>query len=128
MQKPHRRERIAREISREAANIIHQELKDPRIGFISVTKTDLSKDGKYAKIFVSVLGGQKEKHLSIQALSHARGFVQREIARHLAIRECPIIRFVLDDSIEKTFQVTKLIDEAASRRVPEESPKPQEEE
>lgn len=107
----HRQERLAREISRGVADIIQHELNDPRLGFISVTRTAVSRDLKHARVFISVMGDDKKKKLSMQGLRHAGGFVRRGLAGRLCIRECPTLDFSLDDSIDRTFSITKILDE-----------------
>ncbi|MEN8906900.1 MAG: 30S ribosome-binding factor RbfA [Clostridiales bacterium] len=103
--------RIAEEMKKEISEIIRSELKDPRIPkMISVTNVDLTKDLSLAKIYVSIYGKKEEKEEAIIALKKASGFVRREIAQRIKIRYIPEMKFILDDSIEKGFYLTDLID------------------
>lgn len=116
MTSPFRRERMEKEITREVAQILLYEMNDPRLGFMSVTRSKISKDFKYCKVFVSVLGPKKDKVLTLKGLQHSRGFVQKQLASRLKSRDCPHVELVLDDSIDKTFALTSLIDQVAKER------------
>lgn len=100
---------------REVSDIIQNKLNDPRMGFVSVTKAELSPDCTSAKISVSVLGGAEDKKNTMQALAHARGFIQREAGRVIRLRTMPVIAFQLDESIEKAIEICKIIDRAVER-------------
>jgi ribosome-binding factor A len=115
MAQPYRREKLASEIVRDTAEILRQ-LRDPRLGFVTVTKAEVSPDYRYAKIFVSVFGDAKAKKLSMAGLRHATGFVQKELGRRIRMRTFPEITFVLDESIDKAFKITKIIDDLAAER------------
>jgi len=97
---------------REVSDVIQNRLKDQRVGFVSVTKVELSQDMLFAKVFVSVLGGGKEKTNTMNALEHAKGFIQREAGRAMRIHTLPRISFQLDESIEKAIEICKIIDRA----------------
>lgn len=116
MTQPYRREKLASEIVRETAQILSREVKDPRLGFVSVTKAEVSPDIRYAKIFISVYGDDKKKKLSMAGLRNATGFVQKELGRRIRTRVFPEISFVLDESIDKAFKITKIIDDLAKDR------------
>ena len=116
MPQPYRREKLSSEIVREAAKILQGEIRDPRLGFVTVTKAEVSPDLKYAKIFVSIMGDEKKKKLSMNGLKHARGYVQAQLSRRIKTRVFPEVRFVLDESIDKAFKITKIIDELAAER------------
>ena len=89
------------EAVREEMSMILQELKDPRIDLMtSVVKTDTTRDLKYCKIYVSVLGNDEKKADVKDALTSANGFIRRELARRLNLRNTPELTFILDDSIE----------------------------
>jgi len=100
---------------REVSDIIHNKVKDPRMGFVSVTKAELAIDCTSAKISVSVLGGDVEKSKTMHALRHARGFVQREAGRAVRLRTMPRITFQLDESIEKSIEICRIIDRAVAK-------------
>ena len=111
-----RKDRLASEIIKEASKIILYELRDPRKGFGTVTKVKVSDDYRYAKIFVSIMGSPKQKKTVLGGLKHATGFVQRELSRRIKMRSFPEISFELDDSIEKSFAVTNVIDQLSRER------------
>lgn len=87
-----------------------RELKDPRIGFSTVTAVRLSKDRQYAKIYVSVLGSEKQQTESLRGLVSAAGFVRHEISQRLRLRSAPELRFVLDRTEEKSARIDELIE------------------
>ena len=106
-----RTDRISEEVKREVSFIIQNELKDPRIAkMISVTAADVTRDLRYARVYVSVLGDENEKGRHRRAQS-AAGFIRREIGRRIQLRYTPEIIFELDDSIEHGVYINKLINE-----------------
>jgi ribosome-binding factor A len=111
-----RKDRLASEIVKETSKIILYELRDPRKGFVTVTRAKVSDDYRYAKIFVSIMGTPKEKKLTMGGLRHAQGFVQKELTRRIQMRSFPEIHFELDDSIEKAFEISNTIDKLARER------------
>lgn len=109
-------ERISEEIKREMSSIIRNELKDPRLSMlISITHLNVTKDLRYAKVFVSVMGSEEEKANALEGLKSAAGFIRREIGHRIQIRYTPEIHFELDNSIEKGAYITKLINETSSQ-------------
>jgi ribosome-binding factor A len=104
-----RRERVREAIKEEVSSIIHDKLKDPCIGFATVTRVELSPDLKYAKIYVSVLG--KDKAETFVALERAKGYVRRLLAQRLKMRFIPELLFKEDNSIEYSIYISKKIDE-----------------
>lgn len=104
-----RLERIKAEVKREMSSIV-RELKDPRISpMTSIVAADVTKDLKYAKIYVSVMGSDKEKQDTIAALKNASGFIKREIASRLDLRCVPQPSFVLDNTIDYGMHINELI-------------------
>lgn len=116
----YRKEKLAREMAREISQILLHNIKDPRLGFAGVTRVELTNDLKNAKVMISMMGEPNTKKLTMHALQSAQGFVQRLLARRILIRQCPRIEFVQDDSIDKAFRITKLIDDLSKGRRPEE--------
>jgi len=107
-----RTNRIAGEMQKEIADIIRNSIKDPRLpGLVSVTAVRVTKDLRYAKVYVSVFGSDKEKNDAISALKNASGFVRREIGQRIQLRYTPEISFLLDDSIEQGIHINTLINE-----------------
>lgn len=102
-----RTERVSEEIKRELVPIIRS-LKDPRIPeFTSVVSVDVTRDFKYAKVYVSVMGGNK--NAAVEGLNSAKGFIRREIGRQLTIRYIPEFTFVLDTSIEYGAHIAQVL-------------------
>jgi ribosome-binding factor A len=108
-----RAERLAEVIKSEASDIIQRDLKDPRIGFVSITDVVVSHDLRHAKIFVSVLGDDDAKHRTMAGLERARGHVRSELGARLKIRFVPEILFRLDESIERGTRIVSLMREVA---------------
>lgn len=105
-----RAERVTQAIKKEVSTIIHDELKDPRIGFITVTRVELTPDLRYAKIFFSVLGTEKEQADTKGALESAVGFIRRRIAQRIKLRLVPEIRFIQDKSGEYSIHIQQELD------------------
>jgi len=112
----YRKDRLSSEIVKETSQIILFELRDPRKGFITVTRAKVSDDFRYATVFVSIMGTPKEKKLAMRGLVSAQGYVQQTLARRIKMRAFPEIRIELDESIEKAFKVTNMIDKLARER------------
>jgi ribosome-binding factor A len=105
-----------REVLSEAVG----ELKDPRIGFITVTGVETSPDLRHAVVFVSVLGSERKREQSIDGLQAAHGLLQGRIARELRMKRTPQLTFEYDPSVERGVRMTQLIDELAPDPDPEE--------
>jgi len=107
-----RTDRIAVEIQKEISDIIRNSIKDPRIPqMISVTRVKVTKDLRYAKVYISVYGSEEEKQNAMTALKGAAGFVRREIGQRIQLRYTPEIVFEPDNSIEHGMHISKLIEE-----------------
>jgi ribosome-binding factor A len=104
--------RISEEVRKEVSSIIQNELKDPRLPkLVSVISANVTKDLRFAKIYVSVLGTEEEKKNAISALKSAAGFIRREIGHRMQLRFTPEMQFELDNSIEHGVYLSKLINE-----------------
>jgi len=101
--------RLEAQILRRAAHCLQFEVSDPRAGFITVTRVELSKDLSAAKVFYSVLGGEAERSKAEHMLEQAAGFIQRQVARVLETRTVPHMRWVYDGSIEEAARLDTLI-------------------
>jgi len=106
-----RQERIAEAIREEASLIIHDKLKDPRLGFITISRVEVTRDLRYAKIFFSVLGGDEAVKKSKEALDSAAGFVRKLIAERLNLRFAPEIAFYEDRSTEYSVRIEEVLNE-----------------
>ncbi len=103
--------RISEEVKKVVSGIISNELKDPRISpMTSVTHVEVTRDLRYAKIYISVLGDDNEKKDTLEGLENAKGFIRREIGNSINLRYVPEPLFSLDDSIEQGIYMSKLID------------------
>ena len=108
-----RPERVAERIKREAADILGT-LRDPRIGMVSVTDVEVNHDLSAAKVYVSVLVQGEAREQTMGALQNASGFVRRQLAPRLGLREVPELRFLLDTSIQQGARVEELLRRLAS--------------
>ncbi len=102
-------------IHRRAAYCLQFELNDPRSGFVTILRTELSKDLSIAKIFYSVLGDEADRTRAQHMLEHAGGFIQRQVGRVLQLRRVPHLRFIYDDSIAEAARLEDLIRLARAR-------------
>lgn len=105
--------RINMEVQRELSQIIRMEVKDPRLSsaMTSVVSVEVSPDLKYCKAFISVLGDQEARKAVEEGLNSALGYIRRELARRVNLRNTPEIKFVLDQSIEYGVAMSRLIDD-----------------
>lgn len=102
--------RIAEEIKKYLSSLVRTQLKDPRISpLTSVTDVEVSRDLSYAKIFISVLGTDKEKNETLKGLNNASGFIRKEVSKNIKLRHTPQLIFKMDESIEKGIYMSKLI-------------------
>src|SRR3954464_14423877 len=89
---------------------ITSELKDPRVGFVTVTAVRTSSDLRHARVFVSVLGNPGERRRSLQALERAHGFLQRRVAGELRLKNTSALEFTYDDSTERGLRIAELLE------------------
>ena len=109
-----RRDRIAEQIRRELSEVIRSELKDPRVGMISLTDVEISADYAHAKVYFSSLLGKEGIELVQAGLQQASGFLRSELGKRISIHMTPQLHFIFDDSLERGAQLSKLISEAAA--------------
>ena len=108
--------RINGEVLKELSNIIRSEIKDPRINpMTSVVSVEVAPDIKTCKSYISVLGDEKSQQDTIAGLKSAEGYIRRELARTVNLRNTPEIKFILDQSIEYGINMSKLIDEVTKK-------------
>jgi ribosome-binding factor A len=113
--KTHRLARVAEVIREVASETVLFELRDPRVKGVTVTRAEVSGDLQHAKVFVSVMGTDKEQQLCMYGLRNSAGFVQSKLAKRLETRFTPIINFVLDLGVKKSIEITRLINEAKAQ-------------
>ncbi len=106
-----RSSQVGETIKREVSDIITHHLKDPRLGFVTVTGVELSDDLRYAKIFVSLLGAPDETAGSLEGLKSAKGFVRSELGKRLRLRYCPELDFRVDQSISYGDKIDRLLNQ-----------------
>jgi len=102
-------ERVAEQMKKEIAQLLQDEIKDPRIGFVTVTDVELSNDMQHAKVYVSIYGDEEQKKQTLEALDRATGFIRREIGRRIKLRLVPEIVFKYDASIERADRIARLL-------------------
>ena len=108
--------RINGEVLKELSNIIRSEIKDPRINpMTSVVSVEVAPDLKTCKAYISVLGDEQSQKDTITGLKSAEGYIRRELARTVNLRNTPQIKFILDQSIEYGINMSKLIDEVTQK-------------
>lgn len=110
-----RTERLAEEIREEVALLIAGELKDPRIGFVTVTRVEVTPDLRTARVYVGVLGTEKQRTTSLAGLKQGAGFLRRALGRTLRLRHTPELVFQYDEGLEASDRVAKLLAEIGSR-------------
>lgn len=92
--------RLQEEIKKEVSFILQRKVKDPRLGFVSVTDVELSRDLSYCKIYVSILGDEEQRQLTMLGLQQATGFIRSELAKEIRMRKVPQLTFLYDSSLE----------------------------
>ena len=108
--------RINGEVQKELSNIIRSEIKDPRINpMTSVVAVEVAPDLKTCKAYISVLGDEESQKNTLAGLKSAEGYIRRELARTVNLRNTPEIRFILDQSIEYAVNMSKLIDDVTKK-------------
>ena len=110
--------RIADQIQRELAEAIRTEMRDPRVGLVTLTGVELSRDQSHAKVFFTVMGAESDIEHALEGLSRAAGFLRSELARRLTTRKVPELHFEYDSSVERGVRLSRLIDEAVRPAVP----------
>lgn len=119
--KPQRIAKIDHEIQRVLGTLISQELQDPRLAFVTVTRAEVSDDLRHCKVFVSVIGDRHQARQSLDALRHAGRFLRGELGRKIDLRHTPELIFVEDRSAERAIALAKTLREAAAHVSSEES-------
>ncbi|MGW8184076.1 MAG: 30S ribosome-binding factor RbfA [Burkholderiales bacterium] len=109
-----RSRRIAEQVQRELSEIIRLELKDPRVGMITITDVEVTPDTAYAKVYFTLLGDAARVKETTAALEHAAGFLRSELAHRLKLRVVPQLVFKYDASVERGMRLSQLIDAAVA--------------
>ena len=111
MQPSRRPQRLALQIQQEVSLMISRDMKDRRVGFVTVTGVRLTPDLRHARIFISMMGSEGEKEESLDALNHATGWVRHELGQRIRMKFIPEIVFQMDTSQEYGEHIDRLIDE-----------------
>jgi ribosome-binding factor A len=109
-----RTERLATLMQREMALLIQTEMKDPRLGIVTISAVEVTRDLSYGKIYVSILGEGDEVKKNIRVLNQAAGFFRTQLAQRIKVRKMPQLIFIHDNSIPAGMHMSKLIDDAIS--------------
>jgi ribosome-binding factor A len=109
MAKAWRQDQLGAVIEQELSDLIRLRMKDPRVGFASVTAVELTADLRHAKVFVSVMGSEDEQRVSLASLNRAAGFLRHELAQRLTVRHTPELTFHLDQSIARGVHLVELL-------------------
>jgi ribosome-binding factor A len=106
-----RMRRVDEAVREVLSDAVGQGLKDPRIGFVTVTDVKTSPDLRHARVFVTVLGGDDERAASLEGLQSAHGLLQRRLATELRMKRTPTLRFVYDDTTDRAMHIEELLSE-----------------
>ena len=111
-----RMRRVDEAVREVLSDAISKQVKDPRVGFVTVTAVETAPDLRRARVFVSVLGDDAVRKRSMAGLQSAHGVLQRVVARELRLKHTPTLEFLYDDTSERGFRIAQLIDEEAGER------------
>ncbi len=106
-----RANRVGEQMKKELGDIIGRKIKDPRIGFVTVTDVSVSGDLQIAKVYISVLGDEEQRENTLKGLAKAKGFIRSEIGQRIRLRKTPEIQFEFDESIDYGNRIETLIHE-----------------
>jgi len=106
-----RMRRVDEAVREVLSDALAQNLKDPRVGFVTVTAVETSPDLRHARVFVSVLGDDPQRERSLAGLRSAHGYLQRRVADELTLKHTPTLDFLYDDSVDRSLRIQELLDE-----------------
>ena len=109
-----RSRRIGDQIQKDLSDLIRRELKDPRVGMVTITAVEVSADYSHAKVYVASLQGQESLQRSLEALRESAGFLRRLLGKRLTTRTQPQLHFLEDQTLDRAMAITSLIDEAVA--------------
>lgn len=113
-----RTERVAHLIQREIGDVILKELTDVRIGFVTISRVEVTTDMAYAKVHVSVMGTDKQKRDSLAGLSHSASYLRTHLSKVLKMRTVPRLQFIEDKNLEHGFRINEILNEIKSKPAP----------
>ena len=108
-----RAQRLGDQLQTELAELIQKEVRDPRIGFVTVTEVRMSSDLNYARVYVSIMGDAEQTEESMAALLRAQGFLRAQIGRRMKLRHVPELRFEVDETLDQAEHIDALLRDAA---------------
>jgi ribosome-binding factor A len=111
MPQPKRIDRVGELLLKEISDILLREIKDPRIGFTTLIKVEVTKDLRHAKVFVSIMGEKTDKTKALEGLDSAAGYIRGELGRRLRLRYIPELTFKIDNSIEYAAHIAKVLND-----------------
>ncbi|ABO50474.1 ribosome-binding factor A [Desulforamulus reducens MI-1] len=111
----HRPERVAEAIKKEVADLIRNDIKDPRIGFVTITGVEVTRDLSFAKIFISVMGSDAHRQETLSILQKSAGYMRSEIGRRIKLRHAPELIFKLDTSLDHGTRIAEILHEINSQ-------------
>ncbi len=111
-----RTQRVGGQIQRELAQLIQQELRDPRIGLVTISAVEMSKDMTHAKVFITLMNPEQDVNETIKALKGASGFLRHALGKRVLLRVIPELHFVYDSSLAEGMRVTELLNAVAAER------------
>ncbi|WP_025028666.1 30S ribosome-binding factor RbfA [Caldalkalibacillus mannanilyticus] len=106
-----RANRVGEEMKKELSQILQRELKDPRIGFITVTAVEMTGDLSQAKVFLTILGSEEQKENTLKAIGKAAGFIRSELGKRIRLRHTPELIFKVDESIEYGSKIERILED-----------------
>ncbi|GGM21749.1 ribosome-binding factor A [Paraliobacillus quinghaiensis] len=104
-----RANRVAEQMKKELGDIIGRKIKDPRVGFVTITDVEVTGDLQQAKVFISVLGEDKQKQETLIGLAKAKGFIRTEIGKRIRLRKTPELFFEFDEAVEKGNRIEHIL-------------------
>lgn len=111
-----RSDKVRTQLKREISRILQEDLKDPRIGFITVTRIELTGDLRYAKVYFSILGDDANKEVGVEGIQSAAGYIRKLIGERLKLKYVPELSFKLDNSIEYSINLEKTFERLRNER------------
>ena len=109
-----RARRVADQMQRELSELIRLEVKDPRVGMLTITEIEVTRDMDHAKVFFTTLGGKPEQEACLEGLQRASGYLRTQLSHRMQLRQVPKISFVYDYSVERGVQLSQLIETAVA--------------
>lgn len=104
-----RANRVGEQMKKELGDIISRKIKDPRVGFVTITDVEVTGDLQQAKVFISVLGEESQKHSTLVGLAKAKGFIRSEIGKRIRLRKTPELTFEFDEAIEQGNRIETIL-------------------